>query len=326
MVKGLLKLLLFLLCFFNSYEPVHGDEIEIKWFINVDGYESVSASVGDELKFIWGGFHNVHIHPSGTCDKTDSEFVGSSSPASYTITERDVGGLFFACQISSHCGLGQFLQVDVEASNTPLPSTMPTSSPSSIPSSYPSLGSTSRASPTNPPTIRGPTNPPTTSFSYAELVRNYQFEKTNGWKLKPGDSAANAVYDCESDNSYKGVCAMKFSPGSMEESSMRLKAKLKKGITGNDGDLFVVSYYVKGVNNEKRSIKATVKFFDEDKKKVASSSCPSKLVGNHEYMKVECMLTVPSDYASVNLFMHYESSNAEVWIDSVSLNRISPPL
>jgi len=95
-------------------------DIALDWVIRT--YEDETAMVGDTIQFNWAGVHNVYIHPSGTCDGMDSIEIGQKSGAFYTFTEDDAGqDIYFACQITGHCGAGQILKVSVEPTATPAP-------------------------------------------------------------------------------------------------------------------------------------------------------------------------------------------------------------
>jgi len=99
-------------------------DIVLDWVIRT--YEDETAMVGDTIQFNWAGEHNVYIHPSGSCDDTDSIEVGQESGATYTFTEDDAGqDIYFACQITGHCSTGTFrfqiLKVSVEPAATPAP-------------------------------------------------------------------------------------------------------------------------------------------------------------------------------------------------------------
>ena len=70
------------------------------------------VQVGDTIRFSWteGFTHNVYYHPSGTCDVTDSVFIGMTSPVNYTVPiDMDNKIITFACQIGNHCKLLQLL-------------------------------------------------------------------------------------------------------------------------------------------------------------------------------------------------------------------------
>jgi len=66
------------------------------------------ADVGDRMKFIWSGGHNVYKMASeqawNACDFSSAELVSDNSPALYTLTELPA---FFACKVGSHCTMGQ---------------------------------------------------------------------------------------------------------------------------------------------------------------------------------------------------------------------------
>uniref|UniRef100_A0A6S8YB97 Phytocyanin domain-containing protein n=1 Tax=Ditylum brightwellii TaxID=49249 RepID=A0A6S8YB97_9STRA len=114
-----LQLLGMLASLFASYAE-GADEIVIDWFIK--SYKDLPAKVGDSVRFEFTNNHNVYIHPSGTCDETDSVALdimsGSAfNTASYTFVEDDVGAKTFACQVSSHCGSGQILTFNVASAD-----------------------------------------------------------------------------------------------------------------------------------------------------------------------------------------------------------------
>ena len=118
LVKHVLPLLL--LCIFplKSY----GEVVAIKWIIKK--YESESVQVGDSVTFTFSSNHttNVFIHPSRDCDVTGRiDFGGSASPATYTFAEDDIGEVVFACDVGSHCELGQIVTFNViaEVEGTP---------------------------------------------------------------------------------------------------------------------------------------------------------------------------------------------------------------
>jgi plastocyanin len=113
---------------------VLAEDIEIAWSIRA--YPNESAQVGDTITFTWASGHNVNIHPTGTCTETGAMSVGTTSPATYTFAEADVGqDLFFACDVGSHCEFEQHVTVSVTAGDsptgatTPAPVSMPTVSP-----------------------------------------------------------------------------------------------------------------------------------------------------------------------------------------------------
>ena len=64
-----------------------------------------------------GPGHNVFIHPSGSCDKSEAKFVGEAATTSYTFLPEDgtpEGNImFFACDVGTHCDLGMQIQVTV---------------------------------------------------------------------------------------------------------------------------------------------------------------------------------------------------------------------
>lgn len=91
------------------------------WVIPDDGmpYPSLTASVGDTLTFAWtGGTHDVHIHPTHTCDDpTGSIEIASTedNPTTYTFVAADgspEGTVHtFVCQVGQHCEQGMYMNV-----------------------------------------------------------------------------------------------------------------------------------------------------------------------------------------------------------------------
>jgi len=89
---------------------------DVDWIIpDGDALTPLSVSVGDSLTFTWNGYHNVLIHPTGTCEEAGAKEVGgpSDSGVEYTFTAEDVGTVTFACDIGDHCEEGQILVVTV---------------------------------------------------------------------------------------------------------------------------------------------------------------------------------------------------------------------
>merc|ERR1712194_301460 len=88
-------------------------EIPIVWAVR--SYEDMTAVVGDTVTFDWTGTHNVHTHPTGTCDTAGAVLVSDASPASYTFTE--AGTITFSCDVSNgaHCDAGQIVTFEVAA-------------------------------------------------------------------------------------------------------------------------------------------------------------------------------------------------------------------
>lgn len=92
------------------------------WVISADTqpFPPIEANVGDTIKWTINPGHDVWYHPSLTCDRTGSTFIGDSAEGgSYTFKPEDgsVEGTqhFFACQVGSHCDLGMQLLVTVFA-------------------------------------------------------------------------------------------------------------------------------------------------------------------------------------------------------------------
>ena len=88
--------------------------VDVDWVIS-PAPPPETATVGGTATFTWSGYHNVYVHPSGTCDDANAVLVGSSSPAVYTFTSDDVGDVVFACDVGSHCESGQIVTFTVSA-------------------------------------------------------------------------------------------------------------------------------------------------------------------------------------------------------------------
>jgi plastocyanin len=93
------------------------------WVIPQNGmpYPSLTASVGDTLTFGWtNGVHDVHIHPTHTCDPDGSIQIASTSdnPTTYTFVAADgspEGTVHtFVCQVGEHCEQGMYMNVTGE--------------------------------------------------------------------------------------------------------------------------------------------------------------------------------------------------------------------
>jgi plastocyanin len=103
-------------------EPPAGENLNLEWEIPADTqpFAPVDMIVGDSITFTMGPGHNVFIHPSGSCDQTDSIFVGDET-VTYTFDAEDGSPsgklMFFACDIGSHCDLGMQIAVNVFTSS-----------------------------------------------------------------------------------------------------------------------------------------------------------------------------------------------------------------
>jgi hypothetical protein len=88
--------------------------VDVAWVIPSGSSLSPEATtVGGTATFTWSGYHNVYMHPSGTCDEANAVLVGSTSPAAYTFTSDNVGDVIFACDVGTHCESGQIVTVTV---------------------------------------------------------------------------------------------------------------------------------------------------------------------------------------------------------------------
>lgn len=86
--------------------------ISVAW--TIQSYANQTAQVGDSITFTWAFTHTVYIHPTHSCVKTGNTLLGNVSPVTYTFKKRDAGkSIYFACDIASHCSLGQHITIDV---------------------------------------------------------------------------------------------------------------------------------------------------------------------------------------------------------------------
>ena len=70
----------------------------------------MTVAVGDFLTFTWPGTgtHNVNIHPSASCDATDSIPIGDTSRTNLPIsTGARRQPRLFVCQVGTHCVWGR---------------------------------------------------------------------------------------------------------------------------------------------------------------------------------------------------------------------------
>jgi plastocyanin len=123
-------------------------------------YPPTDVKVGDTITFLWNpeedttGARTVFINPSGNCwDKSNAQWIGSTSGTKYTFTEADAGkNLFFASDVDSHCEDGMNIVVTI-APLAKAPTWAPTWEPTNKPTEW-------VAPPTWAPTWE-PTNKPT---------------------------------------------------------------------------------------------------------------------------------------------------------------------
>lgn len=135
------------------------ETISIAW--SPRPYDDQTANVGDIVQFSWVGTHNVHIHPTGTCDETGAILVGDQTGTSYVFADDDAGtDIYFACDIGQHCEVGQIVKFTVEAAVAPEPTATPVQpTPSPIVTELPTSSPTT--SPVEPPTPSPVTTEPT---------------------------------------------------------------------------------------------------------------------------------------------------------------------
>jgi plastocyanin len=135
-------------------------EITLLWTIRA--YEDRTATVGDSVTFDFTSGHTVHMHPSGNCENTGAVELGTEGPVTYTFTEGDVGDVFFACEVDSHCDNGQIVKFTVSASSDEAtPTISPKPSQASVePPAPPSDGGSGPSNPAPAPASEGGPSPP----------------------------------------------------------------------------------------------------------------------------------------------------------------------
>ncbi|KAG7348740.1 hypothetical protein IV203_011337 [Nitzschia inconspicua] len=157
-------LLLSLVVVYLSVVVVHVQAVDLfapEWVIpnNELPYPSMTAMVGDTLTFRWTeGVHDVHIHPSHTCDDTEGSIEIASTddnPTTYTFVEADGspdGTVHtFVCQVGTHCQRGMYMNVTVFSSDATSPGDEPPTTETEAPTD-----TTTTTTTTIPPT--GPAN------------------------------------------------------------------------------------------------------------------------------------------------------------------------
>ena len=74
---------------------------------------------GEVLKFIWTGGHNVYLMKDtaafDACDFSTGTNLGAASPVYYTMGATTT---YFACQVGSHCSIGQKLSAVIAGGGT----------------------------------------------------------------------------------------------------------------------------------------------------------------------------------------------------------------
>jgi len=98
--------------------------IDIDWAIPMSP-DTITASIGDKLKFSWSGMHNVYTMASSTCDFSGQSAITGGDTATTGDVEYEITSLplFFGCEVGGHCTAGQKLTVGCAQS---LPGTAPT--------------------------------------------------------------------------------------------------------------------------------------------------------------------------------------------------------
>ena len=103
--------------------------------------QTMDVKNGELLKFVWAGGHNVYLMKDkvafDACDFSTGTDLGAASPVYYTMGATTT---YFACQVGSHCSIGQKLSAVIAGGGTgggtatsPSPSSA-TTTPSRAPS------------------------------------------------------------------------------------------------------------------------------------------------------------------------------------------------
>lgn len=100
-----------------------GKTVNINWIIKT--YKPMTASVGDTVSFAWSGWHNVYLHPSQSCSTRGATLVGSESTRKGSFKFTKPGKYTFACQVGSHCSMGQIVTFTVGGQGAPPPPPAP---------------------------------------------------------------------------------------------------------------------------------------------------------------------------------------------------------
>ena len=140
--SNLSLIFLFITAFQFTLPPVSAAVTDITWKVPAedDPYTPMTANVGDSVSFTWGSGHDVHIHPSGTCDEAGAKLVSDTPGATYTFKEADVGKVVFACDVKDHCAEGQIITFTVKSSTPTAPTASPpVASPVASPVSEPTV-------------------------------------------------------------------------------------------------------------------------------------------------------------------------------------------
>merc|ERR1711988_1008673 len=94
--------------------------VELDWN-QICCFEPMAVNVGDTVTFNFNNYHNVYIHPSGTCDTADAVLLGDSDAGSASYTFELAETVTFACQVGNHCDAGQIVTITAAASACALP-------------------------------------------------------------------------------------------------------------------------------------------------------------------------------------------------------------
>jgi len=84
----------------------------LQWIIT--DYPTQKVNVGDAVRFTYAPFHNVYLHPRGSCDEAGSTLVGAEDDSPVTFVFDQAGTYTFACQIPGHCAQGQIVTFVVQ--------------------------------------------------------------------------------------------------------------------------------------------------------------------------------------------------------------------
>eukprot|EP01046_Picozoa_sp_COSAG06_P024150 COSAG06_NODE_1953_length_7994_cov_40.573583_2_plen_450_part_00 len=85
--------------------------------------------------FSWSGYHNVYLHPSGDCSEAGATgpTSGSAGTSGAAFDLARAGTYTFACDVGSHCELGQIVTITVTGDAAATGPTTPRTSPAREP-------------------------------------------------------------------------------------------------------------------------------------------------------------------------------------------------
>ena len=101
----------------NCKSAAKGKTYKVHWTIKK--YKDVKVAVGDSVLFTYHSSHDLHLHPSGTCNRKGSKLIGKRSDGKKGVTYKFTkpGKYTFACQVGRHCDSGQIVTYIVGGSS-----------------------------------------------------------------------------------------------------------------------------------------------------------------------------------------------------------------